>query len=357
MIPITQPFLPKKDEYQKYINEIWENNWLTNNGPNVRQLEDRLAKYLKIKEMLLVNNGTIALQLAIKVLGMKRKVITTPFSYVATTSSLVWEGCEPIFVDIDPDSLNIDPERVEEALGHGVDGILATHCFGNPCDVESLEFLSESRGKKLIFDAAHGFGSKYKDKSLFEYGDISISSFHSTKLYHTIEGGGIFSKDERWLEKVAFMRNFGHDGSEKFQGIGINGKVSEFHAAMGLVNLNYIDEILLDRKKLSVFYDTLLQHSGVRRPIVSSAGESNFSYYPIIFESERVLLEVKKRLEESDIFPRRYFYPALNSLDYVKSQSCPIAEDISKRILCLPMYYGLTESDQEKIAEILLKAL
>ena len=237
MIPVTKPFLPPKEEYEDFLRGIWSRNWLTNNGPLVNELELRLKEYLKVKHLLYLSNGTIALQIAIKALGLKGEIITTPFSYVATTSSIVWENCKPVFVDIDPKTLNIDPEKLETAITKKTTAILATHVYGNPCDIEAIQAIADKHHLKVIYDAAHCFGTKYKGKSVFEYGDVSTTSFHSTKIFHTVEGGAVFTKDPSMLKRMAYMRNFGHDGPEKFNGVGINGKNSEFHAAMGLVNL------------------------------------------------------------------------------------------------------------------------
>ncbi|TVP43483.1 MAG: aminotransferase class I/II-fold pyridoxal phosphate-dependent enzyme, partial [Mongoliibacter sp.] len=237
MIPVTKPFSPPIEEYKKYIDEIWERNWYTNNGPLVNQLEKDLKQYLGVSEVAFVSNGTIAIQIALKALGIHKKVITTPFSYVATTSSLVWEGCEPVFADIDSNTLNIDPLKIEELIDEDTQAILATHCFGNACEIDQIEKIAHKHGLKVIYDAAHCFGTKYKGESIFNFGDISTTSFHATKLFHTIEGGAIFSGNKELRKKVSFLRNFGHDGPEKFNGVGINGKNSEFHAAMGLCNL------------------------------------------------------------------------------------------------------------------------
>jgi dTDP-4-amino-4,6-dideoxygalactose transaminase len=260
MIPVTKPFLPPLEEYSKLVEDIWQRQWLTNNGPLVNELELKLKDYLNIDHLLFVSNGTIALQLAIKALGLSGEIITTPFSYVATTSSIVWEGCKPIFVDIDEKSLNIDPKKIEQAITQETTAILATHVYGNPCDIDAIDAIAEKHDLKVIYDAAHCFGTTYKNKSIFLYGDISTTSFHATKLFHTTEGGAVFTKDPELLKIMSYMRNFGHDGPEKFQGLGINAKNSEFHAAMGLVNLKHIPAILDKRKELSLYYNKKLEN-------------------------------------------------------------------------------------------------
>jgi len=353
VIPITKPFLPDFEEYEALLKGIWERNWLTNNGPLVLELEEELRKYLGLEHLLYVTNGTIAIQLGLKALGIKGEVITTPFSYVATTSSIVWEGCQPVFADIDPETLNIDPVRIESVISPRTEAILATHCFGNPCDIEAIENIAKKHGLKVIYDAAHGFGTNYKGKSIFDFGDVATTSFHATKLFHTIEGGAVFFKSKELMDVVGRMRNFGHDGFDKFRGVGINGKNSEFHAAMGLVNLKYMTQILDGRKIQSSNYDNGLNWSRLRKIKIQPGTEYNHAYYPIIFENEAELIKVKRALEEREIYTRRYFYPSLNTLHYIENQRTPVSEDIASRILCLPLYYDLTESDQERICAII----
>lgn len=355
MINVTQTFLPPKEEYLHYLYRAWDKHWLTNNGELVKELEGKVSEYLDVSSTTFVNNGTIALQFAIKALDITGEVITTPFSYVATTTSIMWEGCTPVFVDIDADTLNIDPKKIEAAITPKTSAILATHVFGNPCDIEAVQAIAEKHNLKVIYDAAHCFGVGYKGQSIFNYGDISVTSFHATKLFHTVEGGAVFSTDKNVTERVQYLRNFGHNGPGKFKEVGINGKNSELHAAMGLANLKYIDDIIADRKRASKSYDSLLE-GVLQRPKISVDAEYNFAYYPVIFTSEEKLLETEKRLNEAGIFPRRYFYPSLNTLDYLKTrQSCPVSEDIARRILCLPLYYDVAEDDIRTIVNIIKK--
>jgi dTDP-4-amino-4,6-dideoxygalactose transaminase len=355
MIPVTKPFCPPIALYKEYIDEIWERNWLTNNGPLVMKLENNLSEYLNVKNILYTTNGTISLQLAIKALKLNNEIITTPFSYVATTTSIVWEGCKPVFVDIDPESFNINPKLIESKITKNTQAILATHCFGNPCDIELIQNLADKYNLKIIYDAAHCFGTLYNNISVLEYGDISSISFHATKLYHTIEGGALVTKNHELFNSLNYMRNFGHNGYEKFNGIGINGKNSEFHAAMGLCNLKFIDEILDTRKQQSLFYDNLLEAFNIQKQKIHSKAKYNYSYYPVIFESENFTLKVKEELEKNKIFPRRYFYPSLSSLDYVDKYETPVSNDISSRILCLPLYFDLKKEEQENISNIIKK--
>lgn len=354
MIPVTKPFIPPIGEYQKYLQGVWKRNWLTNNGPLVNELELKLKDYLNVDNFLYLTNGTVALQIAIKALELKGEIITTPFSYVATTSSIVWEGCKPVYVDIDARTLNIDPSKIERAITPNTSAILATHCFGNPCDIDELERIAKKHDLKLIFDAAHCFATHYRGKSIFEYGTISTSSFHATKLFHTIEGGGVFTKDDELFKRMSYMRNFGHDGPEVFSGVGINGKNSEFHAAMGLANLKYIDSIISKRKAQTIYYQKILSNLRVDFIKLTDPEGFNYAYFPVIFESEEITLRMKKELENREVFPRRYFYPSLSSLDYV-SGTTPISDDVSSRILCLPLYHELTKEEQDLIARILIR--
>lgn len=357
MIPVTKPFLPPREAYRGLIDEVFARNWLTNNGPLANKLELELKKTLDLKHLLFVGNGTIALQIAIKALGLRGEVITTPFSYVATTSSLVWEQCTPVFADIDPDTLNIDPTDIEARITPETTGILATHVYGNPCDVDALDAIARKHNLKIIYDAAHAFGVTYKGRSLFEYGDVATTSFHATKLFHTIEGGAVVTKDPDLLKKMAFMRNFGHDGPEQFAELGINGKNSEFHAAMGLCNLPHVPEIIARRKHLSHYYDNALQYLRVTRPACHDAEAYNYAYYPIVFESEEALLEAMSLLNQKEIFPRRYFYPTLSELPYVEKKDEVLqADELAKRVLCLPLYHELTEAEIDMIARLLLRS-
>lgn len=354
-IPVTKPFLPPREEYEALLDEVWERNWLTNNGPLVQRLENELKEYLGVPYFNYVSNGTIALQIAIKALELKGEIITTPFSYVATTSSIVWEGCKPVFVDIDSDTLNINPNLIEKTITEKTTGILATHVFGNPCDIDAIKEIADRHNLKVIYDAAHCFGTQYKGKSVYSYGDISTASFHATKLFHTTEGGAIFTDDPEINHKVQRMRNFGHAGPGNFEGVGINGKNSEFHAAMGLCNLKYIDTVLEKRKIQWQQYRDLLQGESVRSIYLNTDATFNYSYYPIIFESEDVTLQVKEALEKEGISPRRYFYPSLSELEYVDRGKAEISDDISQRILCLPLYHDLTEEQQQNIASTIKK--
>lgn len=355
MINVTKPFLPPKGEYDKLLEGIWERNWLTNNGPLVNELELQLKNYLGINHLLYVGNGTIAIQIALKALKIKGEVITTPFSYVATTSSLVWEGIKPVFVDIDSDSYNMDPSKIEAAITKDTSAILATHVYGNPCDIDAIQEIANKYNLKVIYDAAHCFGTKYKGKSVLEYGDVSTISFHATKLYHTVEGGAVVTNSSELTKEMAFMRNFGHNGPDDFYCVGINGKNSEFHAAMGLVNIKYVDEILIRRKKQVQHYREILRGFKHKEVKINSLSEWNFSYFPIAVPSHRLMLKYIRALEENWIYVRRYFYPALHNLNYVESESLPITEKVEQCVFCLPLYHTLALEEIDFIGRILLR--
>jgi len=355
MIPVTKPFLPKAKEFDDYVHSIWERQWLTNNGPLVNEFELKLKKYLQLEHLLFVSNGTVALQIAIKALGLKGEIITTPFSYVATTSSIVWEGCQPVYTDIDPETFNIDPTKIEAAITSKTSAILATHVYGNPCDIDAIEKIAKKHHLKVIYDAAHCFGTKYKGKSVFEYGDISTTSFHATKLFHSIEGGAVFTKDADLLKKMASMRNFGHNGPEDFSELGINGKNCEFHAAMGLCNLKYVDEILKKRKQLSLYYLQKLAHINAAFPRHNKDGDGNYAYFPILFDSPEMMNKCLSALAAEKIYCRRYFYPSLSKLPYVQDTAVPECEKVVERIMCLPLYHSLTLADLDLITRIILR--
>lgn len=352
MVLVTKPFMPPIEEYNKFLEGIWDREWITNNGPLVQQLEQELTEYLGVDNLLFLGNGTIALQIAIKALELTGEVITTPFSYVATSTSIVWENCIPVFVDVDSHTFNIDADKIEAAISDKTSGILATHVFGNPCDVEKIAEIADKYNLKVIYDAAHCFGTEYRGKSIFNWGDISTASFHATKIYHTIEGGAVVSSNENLVESMRYMRNFGHDGPYKFSGIGINGKNSEFHAAMGLLNLRYVEEILSRRAEQFNFYREELSGHNIRFQRITDRSKSNFSYCPVIFDSEEILIRVYQALKDNNILARRYFYPSLNTLTYLEG-SAEVSESISSRILCLPLYHELKREEQQKVISVI----
>lgn len=356
MIPVTKTFFPPIEEYMEQVQRAYNNGWLTNRGELVRELEDKLTHYLGLKEskILCLNNGTIPLQIALKLLGKGGEIITTPFSYVATTAAIVWEGCTPVFVDIDPEYLTIDETKIEAAITDKTTCILATHVFGNPCNIEEIERIANKYDLKVVYDAAHCFGVKYKGKSIFEYGDVSTCSFHATKVFHTGEGGAIFCKDEELFHKIFYSHNFGHNGPHNFFGVGINGKNSELHAAMGLSNIRYFSSILENRKKTVNYYlnnISLEKYSFIK---IRKYTEWNYSYFPVLLKDKNKIESLISYFEHQEIYTRRYFYPSLNLLSYLNFQkSNNNSEKIAESILCIPLYYEIDEIDVFKIINIL----
>ncbi len=357
MIEVTRPFLPPFSELQPLYEGIWERNWLTNNGPLVNELESKLKDYLDIPNLLFLTNGTIAIQLALKALDLSGEIITTPFSYIATSSTIKWEGMSPVFADIDPRTLNINPKKIEELITQKTTGILATHVFGNPCDIDAIEKLADKHNLKVIYDAAHCFGTKYKGKSIFHFGDISTTSFHATKLFHTVEGGAVFSSNSMYIDKMRSSRNFGHSGPEAFDSVGINAKNSEFHAAMGIANLNHIESILASREWQYNYYSELLAQPRLQQLQLNTLAEFNHAYFPIVFTNDRQLLSVLDALQKNHISPRRYFYPSLNTIDFMEGAVCEVSESISSRVLCLPMYYDLKKEEIQLVCQVILNSL
>lgn len=354
MINVTKTYLPNKEKYKKYIDEIYENGWLTNNGPLVQRLEKRLAEYLGVKNIVLVSNGTVALEIAYRTLDIKGFAITTPFSFVATTSSLVTNSILPIFADIDENSFNLNPKNIEKLITPHTSVILPVHVFGNACEVEEIEQIAHKHNLKVIYDAAHAFDVKYKDKSILNYGDISTLSFHATKLFHSIEGGAIIINDDELVQKARYLINFGIKNQEEIPHLGTNAKMNEFEAAMGLCVLDDIEEIKEKRKVILEKYRKELKDLVEFQEQNENATE-NYSYFPIVLKSEEQLLKVQKALNEKDIFPRRYFYPSLDTLTYIEpKQECEISRDISKRILCLPVFAEL-EKEVQNIIIITIK--
>jgi dTDP-4-amino-4,6-dideoxygalactose transaminase len=343
---VTQPSLAPLEEYTALLEEVWESGILTHNGLMVQRLERELEEWLDVAHFKLVTNGTIAIQMAIKALELKGEIITTPFTWVATLSAIKWEGCTPVFCDIQPDTFNIDPTLIEAAITDKTVAIMPVHVFGNPCDVEAIEAIAKKHDLKVIYDAAHAVGSKYQGRSLLEYGDISATSLHATKLLNTGEGGGCITTDDALAKKLERIRFFGHDDAKEIVEDGFNGKMTEVHAALGLANLKYGDEVLADRKQKYLLYlEVLADIKGIRFQELS-LGTTNYSYFPIVLPSESKTLQVEAALNQQNIHPRRYFYPSINALEHlVDYRPMEISEDIASRILCLPLYWKLDLED------------
>lgn len=355
MIPVTLPYLPEKERYMRYIERCYENHQLTNNGPMVQELKARLEEYLGVQNLLLVANGTLALQIAYKALGITRKAITTPFTFVATSSSLRWEGIEPIYADIDADTLDLSPEKTKKIIDSEVTALVPVHVYGNPCDVEAFDLIAREHDLKIVYDAAHAFGVQFNGKSVLKRGDATTLSFHATKVFHTVEGGAIVFKRHEDYERACRLINFGYEGGEVVD-IGINAKMSEFHAAMGLSMLDEIDDVFQKREEVFYRYDEALTEH-LEMPRWNEGATRNYAYYPVLFPTEEALLIIQQRLNESGIFPRRYFYPSLDELRYYRSKKDnPISRDRASRVLCLPMYPELSSETQNKIISILLSS-
>lgn len=357
MINVTKTYLPDKEKYKAYVDEIYASGKITNNGALVKELESRLEKYLGVKNIVLVANGTVALEIAYRTLGLKGFAVTTPFSFVATTSSLVTNGIKPIFADINPKSLNIDPEQIKKSITINTSAIVPVHVFGNACEVEKIDKIAKQYKLKVIYDAAHAFDVKYKGASILNYGDISTLSFHATKLFHTIEGGALIINDDTLVQKARYLINFGIQNTESIPELGTNAKMNEFEAAMGLCILDELDTIKEKRKAVYEIYQKELKDR-VDLQEQNKDATYNHSYFPIILRNEEETLKVQKALHETDIYPRRYFYPSIDTLSYIEPKQYMLnSRDISSRILCLPMYPDLMENEQKQIIKIIKENL
>ena len=355
MIHVSKIYFPDKQKFLKYVEKIYESGWLTNNGPLVQELEKRLGEHLGVKNLLCVSNGTMALQLAYKLLDLKGEVITTPFSFVATTSSIKWEGLDPVFSDIDVESYNLDPKKIEGAITEKTTAIVPCHVFGNACDIEEIDKVAKKNNLKVIYDASHAFDVKYKDESILSFGDVSAISFHATKFFHTIEGAALVIKDDVLYEKAKIMRNFGIESEDSVKTLGINAKMNEFEAAMGLCVLDEIDIFLVQRQESYAYYAEHLKDYVQMQSMNKDASQS-YSYFSIVFRSEEEMKEVRAALIENDIFPRQYFYPSLDTLSYVElRQIMTNSRDIASRILVIPMHSGVEPTVTKTIIETLEK--
>lgn len=353
MIPVTKPYLPNRDKLKSYIDDIYERNWLTNNGPLVQELTKRLEGYLGVENLLLVSNGTLALQIAYRALGVSEsaagaqsEAITTPFSFIATASSLKWEGVQPIFADIDPETWCLDPQNIEAEITPQTRAIVPVHVFGNACDVEAIDKIAQKHQLKVIYDASHAFGVKYNGDSLLKHGDAATLSFHATKLFHTGEGGAIIFKRKEDLERAKKMINFGITGPETIEELGINAKMNEFQAAMGLCVLDEIEENLQARRDIWDCYVYELADL-VKLQKLSPKLMHNTAYFPVVFDSEFIVKKVAEFLTENGIMARRYFYPSLEKISCLNQEkSFPVSCNIASRILCLPIFSSMGKAEQ-----------
>lgn len=360
MIPVTKPYLPDRKKLDKYIDGIYERGWLTNNGPLVQEFTKRLEEYLGVENLLLVSNGTLALQVAYKTLGIHERVneesaeaITTPFTFIATASSLKWDGVQPVFADIDPHTWCLNPANIEAAITPNTRAIVPVHVFGNACEVEAIGAIAQKHNLKVIYDASHAFGVNYKGESLLKHGDAATLSFHATKLFHTGEGGAIVFKRKEDLERAKKMINFGITGPESIEELGINAKMNELQAAMGLCVLDEMEENLAARAAVWHRYEQALGQT-LQLQAKPEALDYNYAYFPVVFKSEEQAVRVAATLKENGVLARRYFYPSLESVACLDAEAeQPISNDIASRILCLPIFDQLSQDDQQSIINLI----
>lgn len=356
MIPVTKPYLPSRDKLNQYIDGIYERNWLTNNGPLVQELTSRLEEYLGVENLLLVSNGTLALQVAYRALGINEPIngkpaeaITTPFTFIATASSLKWEGINPVFADIDPQTWCLAPENIEAAITSNTRSIVPVHVFGNACDVKAIDAIALKHNLKVIYDASHAFGVNYKGESLLKNGDAATLSFHATKLFHTGEGGAIIFKRKEDLERAKKIVNFGITGPESIEELGINAKMNELQAAMGLCVLDEMEENFKARRGVWQLYEEALSEV-LQLQLKPEALEYNYAYFPVVFDSEEQTMKIMASLKENGVLARRYFYPSLESVGCLGAkEEQPMSKNIASRILCLPIYSTLNNEIQKII--------
>ncbi len=355
-VNVTRTKLPPLSAYMKYLRKVWKSNWVTNRGELSVQLESELEKYLHVKNLLVVSNGTIAIQIAFRALSLKGEVITTPFTFPATTNALIWEGLTPVFADIDSESFNIDPQEVEEKITKKTSAILAVHVYGNPCNHQVLQKIARKYGLKLIYDAAHAFGVEYKNKPVLSWGDASTLSFHATKTFHTIEGGAVITKQKGAYDRVSLLRNHGIKYYERVVMAGTNAKMNEFQAAMGLCNLSIIDKEMQKRKKIYKRYVSAFSELDAIKlqKLNPHITKFNYPYFPIVFSNETLREKIYKALFKEGIFARKYFYPPMHELPYIKlsAKDLPVATDVSHRVLCLPLYGDLSIREVKRIISI-----
>ena len=355
-IYVTQPTLAPLEEVAELMKGIWETGIMTHNGPLVQRFEKETAEKFGVPNLVSCVNGTIGLQMAIRTLNFKGgEIITTPFTFIATINSILWDGCTPLFVDVDPETYTMDPKKIEEKITYHTVAIMPVHVFGNCCDIEAIDAIAKAHNLRVIYDACHSVGVNYKGQSIFNYGDISVTSFHATKILNTTEGGGVFTLNKELDEKLRRIRFFGFENHADIVEDGTNGKMTEVHAAVGLANLKYLDAALADReRKYKIYRDELSKDSSLSFQKIN--GCCNYSYFPVVFKDEESLLKAQAKMNEEHIFPRRYFYPSVNTftklVPYVPMLH---SEDLASRILCLPLYYTLAENDMQRIIDCILK--
>ncbi|MBP5709490.1 MAG: DegT/DnrJ/EryC1/StrS family aminotransferase [Bacteroidales bacterium] len=360
-ITVTSPLLPELEEFIPYLKEIWESKWITNNGQFHKKLEESLAEYLGVKYVSLFTNGTLPLITALQALNITGEVITTPYSFVATTHSLWWNGIKPVFVDIDPDTCNLDPEKIEAAITEKTTAIMPVHCYGIPCDTERIQAIADKHGLKIIYDAAHAFGVKVNGESILNAGDMSTLSFHATKVFNTVEGGALICHDAETKKHIDFLKNFGFNGETEVVAPGINSKMDEIRSAYGLLNLKQVDKAIEARKQVAEYYRKALRNiKGIRVLEDKTGVRHNYSYFPIFINAEEYGMtrdELYFKMKEQNVLGRRYFYPLISTFETYRNlessnpANLPVATRIANEVICLPMYYGLTEEDLKRVVD------
>ena len=351
-IYVTKTFMPPIEEFTELLEKIWETHLVTNDGPFYQKFEQKLRDYTNVQNLACVGNGTLALQIGIKALGLKEEIITSPFTHIAGSDCMIWEQCKPVYADIDPETLNIDPKKIEDKITDKTTAIMPVHVYSNPCYIDEIEKIAKRHKLKTFYDAAHAFGTKYKGKSAFAYGDMSMTSFNATKAFHTMEGSALFAKNETLIEKIRKLAYFGMDKNKEItQKDGTNAKLIEVCAIMGIINLRYFDVAIKRRKECYELYvSTLGNNSKIRFQKIID--EINYSYMPIILETEELKNKIIKALNDNKIYPREYFYPSLETI-FCKKIECKIAYDISHRIICLPMSDYLIPEQIKRICGII----
>ncbi len=361
-ITVTQPFLPPLEEFQPYLEQIWQNKWLTNAGPFHQQLEDELARYLGVEHLALFSNGTIALVTALQALRITGEVITTPYSFVATAHSLLWNNLKPVFADIDPDTFNLDPQKIEEAITPQTTAIMPVHVYGRPCDTAAIQKIADTYGLKVIYDAAHAFAVTQGEESVLKAGDLSVLSFHATKVFNTFEGGAIVCPDATTKQRIDYLKNFGFADEVTVVAPGINGKMNEIQAAFGLLQLKHMAEILQRRQEIDNRYRAALAGvKGIRILPLPDNSRQNYSYFPILVEADYPLSRdaLYQKLREQDIYARRYFYPLISAFPMYRGlasatpANLPVASRIAEQVICLPIYPALENSDVDRVIELI----
>lgn len=365
IITVTSPLLPNFEEFNELLKEIWDSKWITNNGQFHQRLEKALCDYLGVEFLSLFTNGTLPLITALQALNINGEVITTPYSFVATTHALWWNGIKPVFVDIDPYNCGIDPDKIESAITPKTTAIMPVHCYGKPCDTERIQAIADKYGLKVIYDAAHAFGVEVNGESILKQGDMSTLSFHATKVFNTAEGGALIVKDAATKKRVDYLKNFGFAGETEVVAPGINSKMDEIRSAFGLLNLKQVDEAIEKRHQVAIKYrEALRDVKGIRFFDDMPGVKHNYSYFPIFVNAEEYGMtrdNIYFKMKEQGVLGRRYFYPLISTFSTYRGllsaapENLPVATRIANEVICLPMHHGLSEEDVEKVIKCILK--